>query len=333
MRSCARLRSFLAARLPGEVSPDPSRPRTPADRRPATARLAAPPAALPPRTPLPANPPAIARIRGEGLEKQAFSLGRFFWGGAVTASSLRRSPFGLRRSARDPWRLPGTRSIRSLPGRLAAPRTPRHSPAAALARAYPDAAAVAASPHRPPPDPTTTTTPITPIRLSITQLIPILTLPAISIPWGGRHAPPRRASAPGYRRGDLADSPRYQTHRIAARSTLRRCFSPPRAGYVAASHAQPYSAGHRLGSHRAPGVQSPGLPVLVLPPGRGSPPCVRRCTVTGSRSAAASPASGVRAVCPDSRRLGVRPSVPHAPRRRPRSVLWQPVALLPGCPA
>ena len=53
-------------------------------------------------------------------------------------------------------------------------------------------------------------------------------------------------------------------------------------------HSQPYSDGPRVSSHRAPGVQSPGLPGLVLPPGRGSLPCVRRRTVAGGLSAEAS---------------------------------------------
>ena len=128
-----------------EVSASTSRPRTPADRQPATGSLAAPPAALSPRTPFPASPPVIARIRGTGLEKPAFSEGRFFGGGSVSASSLRRTPFGLRRPARVPWRPPGTRGTRSLPGRLAASRTPRHSPAATLARAHPHAAALGGS--------------------------------------------------------------------------------------------------------------------------------------------------------------------------------------------
>jgi len=54
--------------------------------------------------------------------------------------------------------------------------------------------------------------------------------------------------------------------------TRRRCMR---------SHTAPDT---RVSAHRAPRVQSPGLPDLVLPPGCGSPPCVRHCTVTGVRS-------------------------------------------------
>jgi hypothetical protein len=82
-----------------DVSAYTSRPRNPACRQPATNRLAAPPAALSPGTPFPASPPVIARIRGEGLEKRAFSLGRFFWGGSgdrilLAAVTLRASAVG-----------------------------------------------------------------------------------------------------------------------------------------------------------------------------------------------------------------------------------------------
>ena len=44
---------------------------------------------------------------------------------------------------------------------------------------------------------------------------------------GWRHVPPRRASPPGYRRGDLTDSPRYQTPHMATRSRSRRVLRTP----------------------------------------------------------------------------------------------------------
>ena len=88
--------------------------------------------------------------------------------------------------------------------------------------------------------------------------------------------------------------------------TIPRAHSP-------AAASQPYSDGPRVSSHRAPGVQSPGLPGLVLPPGRGSPPCVRRRTVTGGLSAEASR----RKAChtPSSLRTLVAVSVWQARRR------------------
>ena len=137
----------------------------------------------------------------------------------MTASSLRRSPFGLRRSARDPWRLPGTRRVRSRAGR-ASRSLPRVSPDATLARAHPHVAAFGGSAasaatrpndnnndndHADDNDPSNNDN--SQIRL------------------GWRHVPPRRASAPGYRRGDLADSPRYRTPRIATGSQRRRSFA------------------------------------------------------------------------------------------------------------
>ena len=57
---------------------------------------------------------------------------------------------------------------------------------------------------------------------------------------GWRHVPPRRATPPGYRRGDLADSPRYQQLHMATGSTL-----PPRA---CARHTCIAPSGERLTS-------------------------------------------------------------------------------------
>ena len=59
---------------------------------------------------------------------------------------------------------------------------------------------------------------------------------------GWRHVPPRRASPPGYRRGDLADSPRYQTPHGATGSTL-----PP----LLRSHTCIAPSGERLTSTRS----------------------------------------------------------------------------------
>ena len=93
---CSELRSFLAARWQGRFPLTPRARATRHDRQPATGRLAAPPAALSPRTPFPASPPVIARIRGTGLEKPAFPQGRFFCGGSgvrilFAADTLRAS--------------------------------------------------------------------------------------------------------------------------------------------------------------------------------------------------------------------------------------------------
>ena len=124
--------------------PGPLAPATPAVRQPATD-----PPRRSPRRPSPQNPPSCeppchCSHPGGRARKTGLFRGPFFWGGAVTASSLRRSPFGLRRSARDPWRLPGTRRVRSRAGR-ASRSLPRVSPDAALARAHPHAAAFGGS--------------------------------------------------------------------------------------------------------------------------------------------------------------------------------------------
>jgi hypothetical protein len=137
----------------------------------------------------------------------------------VTASSLRRSPFGLRRSARDPWRLPGTRRVRSRAGR-ASRSLPRVSPDATLARAHPHAAAFggsAASAATRSNDNYTDNENADDNYPSAND--------NIQIRLGWRHVPPRRASAPGYRRGDLADSPRYQTPHMVTSSQRRRSFA------------------------------------------------------------------------------------------------------------
>ena len=205
------------ARLPGEVSPDPSRPRTPAVRQPATDPPRRSPRRPSPRNPPSCEPPCHCSHPGGRARKTGLFIGPFFLGGAVTASSLRRSPFGLRRSARDPWRQPGTRRVRSRAGR-ASRSHPRVSPDAALARALPHAAAFGGS-----------------AASAATQANDDNDNNAddndhsnndnCQIRLGWRHVPPRRASAPGYRRGDLADSPRYRTPRIATGSQRRRSFA------------------------------------------------------------------------------------------------------------
>lgn len=221
----------------------------------------------------------------------------------MTASSLRRSPFGLRRSARDPWQQPGTRMRPE-------PRGPRFAlPPARLSgrgacASSPTRQPSAAAPPRLPHDPTTTT------LTTLTTTIPATTTTVRSA-WGGDTSPaasfPARLQAGRSRR--LPDT---------GRPAWPWGSSPP-------LRAQPYSAGHRLGSHRAPGVQSPGLPGLVLPPGRGSPPCARRRTVAGGLSAEASrrkachtPSLTARACC------GVAVAGPPPGFKAP---VWQPQRL------
>jgi len=206
-------------RLPGEVSPDPSRPRTPAVRQPATD-----PPRRSPRRPSPQNPPSCeppchCSHPGGRARKTGLFIGPFFWGGAVTASSLRRSPFGLRRSARDPWRQPGTRRVRSRAGR-ASRSLPRVSPDAALARAHPHAAAFGGSAAS---AATRSNDNYSDNEKADDNYPNENNTSQNRLGW--RHVPPRRASPPGYRRGDLADSPRYQSPHIATGSQRRRSFA------------------------------------------------------------------------------------------------------------
>jgi hypothetical protein len=260
----AARRGFPGPLAPAHPGSPPTRDRPPrrSPRRPS------------PQNPPSCDPPAIARIRGEGLEKRAFSLGRFFWGGAVAASSLRRPPFGLRRSARDPWRQPGTRRVRSRAGR-ASRSLPRVSPDAPLARAHPHAAAFGGSAA------SAATTPATDNQFRSQLPINYRTSYRTNYRKHVHHSragdTPPRVELPRPNTGAAISPTPPDTGRPAL----------PRARSAAAA-SQPYSAGPRVSSLRAPGVQSPGLPGLVLPPGRGSPPCVRRRTVTGGLSAEAS---------------------------------------------
>ncbi len=105
---------------------------------------------------------------------------------------------------------------------------------------------------------------------------------------------------------------------LMTRAPAAAC-SRPAPGYRRSAHAQPYRSGPCLGSPRAAGVHSSGLPASVLPP--------RRARLLGSvtvRSPAAATAACITAASAPVRflasslRPGAHAAVSKAPVRRPR---------------
>jgi len=126
---------------------------------------------------------------------------------------------------------------------------------------------------------------------------------------GWRHVPPRRASAPGYRRGDLADSPRYQQPHIATGSTL-----PPRA---CARHTCIAPSGERLTSTQSACLQD-RLRYLQ------ASPSMLFGTVAGGRCAAASRRKACHTPSSLRKLVAVSVATPAAAFKDP---VWQPQRL------
>ena len=143
------------------------------------------------------------------------------------------------------WRFVGQRTGRRVAGSLRAgcARRRSHIPSVAAAAASRRAPATRRLPHRfSCGSPTRGTKPggLVPLPDPLSQQFNQQSNEQVQNILGWRHVPPRRASAPGYRRGDLADSPRYQQPHIATGSTL-----PPRA---CARHTCIAPSGERLTS-------------------------------------------------------------------------------------